>query len=318
MYPIIFCHFGYSEYLEYTLRQAGRSNPSRPKILIGDLQNLAVAERCGWQHVRLTSLRSERRDRFNARFRWVQGKDHKPVIGSGDWLRFVSERFFCIDEFLRSTGTPWYWHFDSDTMIVQPLERWERLIEQLDLETTTLCDGFCPSGLVSAAFIVRYCEDIIRQFSDDELLDEHQRRFDTQTPRFAYTEMSAFHEYLRDYSPRVQRLGSVVAPEGWWFDDCVCRSDDLFEMTLAERLGATLKDLRREEDRIVCASSAGVLGFASVNCSWVPLDVFDWVEKASVGHPQAPARLSDVFRMSGPEKMRRVSSRMLRRMGLRR
>src|SRR5262245_25312256 len=123
--PIIFTHYGITDYLAYTLRQATRTNPDKPRILVGDSANHQIALANGWMHTDINSLGSTKRDMFNARFRWVQGKHHVPVKGGKDWLRYVFERFFVIEEFLNRNNVKSFWHFDSDTMILMPLTSFE-------------------------------------------------------------------------------------------------------------------------------------------------------------------------------------------------
>ena len=88
--PLVFTHYGDSDYLGFTLAQAKSSNPDRRCILLGDDLNQETARSAGWEHVAYRELYSSKRDAFNARFFWIQGASHNPVKGGEDWLRFVS------------------------------------------------------------------------------------------------------------------------------------------------------------------------------------------------------------------------------------
>jgi len=49
--PLIYTHFGVSQYLPLTLNAASITNPDRPKYLLGDDSNREVASRSGWAHI---------------------------------------------------------------------------------------------------------------------------------------------------------------------------------------------------------------------------------------------------------------------------
>jgi hypothetical protein len=138
---LIFTHYGNSFYLPFTLSQASASNPNAHRILIGDSTNSTVAIEYGWDHIDLTELRSAKRDAFNAAFYWVQGSHHNPVRGGKDWLRYVSERFFVIENFCHTQKIEHFWHFDSDTMILHDLACYEHDILEKRIDCTTLCNN---------------------------------------------------------------------------------------------------------------------------------------------------------------------------------
>ncbi len=281
--PIIFTHFGNNDYLKYTLKQAKMSNPSKDLFLLGDSSNKIVAIENGWEHVMLKDLTSKKRDEFNARFYWVKGPRHNPVKGGKDWLRFVSERFFAIETFLIERDINIFWHFDSDTMILEDLRTFEDRLINADIECTTLCNGFCPGGFVRRQFIINYSSSMIEDYKDDKFLSEQQYEFSNLNKDYAFTEMRAFIRYLeKSKSPKPPRMCSFFEDQSIWFDDCICQ-DHNFQTAIGEKGSAILfKNLFFNKDGIFCRrKKTGVpFKFATVNCSWVSNKVFVWVQNA--------------------------------------
>ncbi len=279
---LIFTHYGDSEYLQYTLRQATRSNPKIRRVLIGDDKNRATAINAGWEHILFRNLLSSKRDQFNARFRWIQGAEHQAVKGGQDWLRFVFERFYCIETFVSGAGADYFWHFDSDTMIIHDLARYTDPILRMRVDCTTLCHDYCPSGLIMTSFLASYCDTIIKIFSDEELLMSKQRHYDELKPREAYTEMPAFCDHRVSVHAKTVHLASAFTTDCVWFDDCICHADS-FETISKAVFSRRPKALRWVNSKVVCQKEGVDFDFATVNCSWVPTRVFEWIELACEG-----------------------------------
>ena len=74
--PVIFCHYGNSEYLKYTLKSFKITNPNKRCILLGDELNRTVALRSGWEHFNFSEFShgEKRVDLFNSVFIPVYGK----------------------------------------------------------------------------------------------------------------------------------------------------------------------------------------------------------------------------------------------------
>jgi hypothetical protein len=303
---VLFTHYGDSEYLSYTLRQATRSNPRMRRVLVGDEKNRETASRAGWEHVMFRHLVSAKRDQFNARFRWVQGPKHQPVKGGQDWLRFVFERFYCLETFVLESGAKHFWHFDSDTMIVHDLERYTGQILSMDVECTTLCHDYCPSGLITTSFLKSYCDGIIRIFGDEDFLAEKQRLYDNVNSAEAYTEMPAFCDHRISAHSKTVHLASAFAADGVWFDDCICHGDS-FDTVSPSEMRRKLKALRAIDAKIVCRKEGVDYEFATINCSWVPLRVFEWIGLACEGR-LGPEDASLAQYIQVPKKTRLVQA----------
>lgn len=283
--PLIFTHYGNSSYLSYTLRQAKYTNPDRELVLIGDDSNYDVAIQAGWKHYNLDDFQSSKRDEFNFHFRWVQGKDHDPIKGKKDWLRYVSERFFVIEKFIQERNIDYLWHFDSDTMILHELSDYETRILELGLDCTTQCNDSCLSGIISRKVIEDYCSCMIEDYKDEVFLASQQKEFDDINTGYAYTEMRAFKKYRSQLHPNTRHLASLFSSESIWFDDCICQ-DHGFSMAWAEKLEKSIKDFFSIKGDIVCRKYEGEKIFATINCSWVSRDVYQWIERVSRGEAE--------------------------------
>lgn len=269
---ILFTHFGYSSYLEWTLRCAKRTNPGLRCVLIGDDSNREVARRCGWEHYLLDSFHSPQRARFNRVFRHVQGPRHVPIRNNKDWLKYVFERWFVVEAFIREQGVESFWHFDSDNMILEPLQPFQSQLAYVD--STTQCNDSCLNGYIRTIVVAEYVDKICALFEDEAYLRTQQEEFDTQHPDYAFTEMRAFIAY-RETSTRCFLNLQKFSPE-LVFDDCVCQ-DHGYQM-IQMPFGRPIKAITFVEDRCYIKNTQGQnVRFATLNLSWVPVQIFKWV-----------------------------------------
>jgi hypothetical protein len=96
--PIIFCHYGCSSYLFYTLYSAKLSNPKKDIILLGDSLNKNISVKLGVVHIDFTQYDSEENVlNFDHDFKFIAGENH----GRKDWTKFVFKRWFYINEYLK-------------------------------------------------------------------------------------------------------------------------------------------------------------------------------------------------------------------------
>jgi len=292
--PIIFTHYGTTKYLTYTLRQAKKSNPRKDCILIGDSANEGLAINCGWKHVSLRSLVSSRRDEFNSYFYWVQGSIHNPVKGGKDWLRYCFERWFILEEFLVKQQIKHFWHFDSDTMIIDDLQDYEDELINSSLLSTTLCNGMCPGGFIRQEFLQMFCSQIINDFKDQDFLDSQQNEFDTFNPHYAFCDMRSFENLAENIkSHEIPRLCDFFISKNVWFDDCICQSHD-FDTIRVPLMGfKKIKNLYSSPEGIFCVKQENnnPYKFITVNCSWVPLEVFTWIAGSTNKRQRRPKYL---------------------------
>ena len=276
MIPIIFIHYGNTPYLRSTLKSSQISNPYKKKILIGDKSNKQVAQENGWTHFELDDLKSEKREKFNSIFYWVQGRYHNPIRAGKDWLRFGFDRFFALESLIIKQKIKEFWHFDSDTMIVRDLSKFEGSIKYAGIDATTLCDGKCQAGYMNAKALEEYTNVIIEDYEDKDFLNSLIIEF-TKRPYLAFVEFRSFVRLIDKGNLHIKQLSSLFSEEGIWFDDCICQRQG-FKLFYYPKLSTGLKDLYFRNNEFLCKKKDNMeFKFASINCSWVDNHVFNWV-----------------------------------------
>lgn len=267
--PVVFCHYGDTHYLRHTLAAAARSNPGRTIVLLGDEANAHLARRLPIEHVCFAELEhgSELAD-FDRVYRAVQGPRHVPTKGGRDWLNFVFRRWYYVLNWLRRSPAGAFWHFDSDTMLVRPLDRLDGGFAGIDC--TEQCEGSCINGWVSGPGMVeRYVRAINEIFTRADYLAKQQHEFDTLHPHWAFTEMRAWTVFRDEQGVRTSRL-MHADPDGV-FDDCLCH-DHGFE-TESLRHGQPVKRVWLGDHGsfwIRRADDGRPMRLNSLNLSWVP------------------------------------------------
>lgn len=128
--PIIFCHYGNSKYLRYTFECVKITNPDKRVILLGDRSNLKLAKRFGVEHHDLEKFAyGDLLKNFLKSYRLIHGETFDKVKNGQDWIKFAFKRWFLVKNFVTENDIKKFWHFDSDTMIVDNLSRHEQKFE---------------------------------------------------------------------------------------------------------------------------------------------------------------------------------------------
>ena len=272
--PIVFCHFGDSPYLPYVFACAKLSNPDKCIILLGDESNRRMAESHGIIHYPFAAIPAGvETATFQKVYRRIKGPKNEGLRGSTDWIKFVFERWFHIYDFLRSQDLHAFWHFDSDTMLLDDLSVYEPRLAAYDC--TEQCNGSCMNGYITNMDVLgRYLTKINEVFQRTELLTKLEQEFREVNPTHAFTEMGAYVIFKQEEHPRTFHLGAVA--NGVLFDDCICQVHGM-EM---ERLypGKHIKKIfLADNGQFYCRSQAdqALVHLASINLSWVPIFVFD-------------------------------------------
>jgi hypothetical protein len=273
--PIIFCHYGNSEYLGYSLQCARSNNPRTEIVLIGDQANRALAVKAGVTHVNFDELDFGDEIRlFDRVYTLVEGKTHFGHRGGRDWVNFVFKRWYYVFNFISSAGVEGFWHFDSDNMILDDLSLHESTFDVYDC--TEQCGGICMNGYVSGARVVKaYIDRINDLFQRKEFLRAQQEEFDSVHPGFAFTEMRAYEIFKAEERIKSIRLATII--DGTTFDDCVCVADGMvMEPT---RFGGNVKKVVLAADGFYCETQSDhtLIKLNSLNLSWVPVSCFDVV-----------------------------------------
>ena len=278
---ILFTHFGYSSYLEFTLAAARKTNPEARLIFLGDEKNRIVAVKNGWEHYLYENYPSKLSPQFDALFHHVQGPKHSPIKNSKDWLRYVFERWFFIDGFIKQEGVYRFWHFDSDTMILQDLEPYNQKLANLDF--TVQCNGICLNGIVTAGVVTEFCQHILQLYADKEFLSLQQTEFNTIHPNWAFTEMRAFENYLQSTQKSWIRL--LNYDSNFTFDEAIRQAHAFKMVTLPN--GDMIKDVYSLNGKIFGTRDEKVVEFVTLNLSVVPDYVFEWSLAALNGKSSA-------------------------------
>lgn len=277
--PLIFCHYGNAAYLQYTLRCARRTNPTRDLVLLGDAANKAVAAKEGWTHFDYRDFRADMHGEFEQVYQPVQGKEHSKfqMRGGKDWLRFVFERWYHIEGFTNAHAVDRFWHFDSDTMVLEDLGQYENALAPFDYSLQ--CNATCLNGYIKRSLLKRYNANTISLFQNQSFLDRQQTEFDTQNPSFAFTEMRAFNEFTSTTDAKGIHLMDFSPDEV--FDDAL-RQAHGFDTKIYDK-EKFVKDIRFINGRIIGIRDGHEVAFATLNMSWLPILAYRWVLRALNG-----------------------------------
>jgi len=273
--PIIFIHYGNSEYLNYTLRCAVKFNKDKKIYLLGDLENKHY-ESIGIHHVEFKNLHfGEEIEKFEESFKLVKGTLHEfnKYKGTDFWLKFVFIRWFYINNFLKENSISSFWTFDSDTLIITELVQYEKQLEKFDC--TEQCGGICFNGFVRNAKIVDgYINHINELFNDEEYLTEQQNEFEINK-NYAFTEMRAYESYRNKSEINTVKLSRVSDDE--MFDDCLCYDEGMETITL--KSGQSFKKLFRDKKSkllfVYSKSEERYIKMNTLNLSWLALYVIE-------------------------------------------
>jgi hypothetical protein len=268
--PIVFIHYGASDYLARTLRCAVRANPDKEVFLLGDQDNRHFGSDCT-VFIDCADLVSEDAARFDAVFEPIEGARHKfgKPGGTEKWLKFVFRRWFFIAEFLRRKHIDWFWTFDSDTLVLAPLSPREKRFGAY--QTTTQCRDGCLNGFVGSRELVkRYTKCILSLFSDPDYLQSQRERMKHQAG-LAFNEMDAFCEFRRRENVRTFHAAQPL--DGEFFDDALAY-DVNFEASPAKISGhIQVKRLWSSPDGALYArhlETGGFVRMITCNLSWLP------------------------------------------------
>ena len=272
--PIIFCHYGNSPYLFYTLKQVKLSNPENRIILLGDEDNKKVAHKAKIEHCCFKDYDdSDEIKVFNQVYQHIAGFKHKKEF----WTNFVFKRWFYIHNFIKKNEINGFWHFDSDNMILSDLNKQEHKFK--DFDCTEQCNGICMNGYISSYQVVNgYVNKINELFKDEAYLKKQKQDFIAH-PDYAFTEMRAYKAYREQENINSVRLNKIIDNES--FDDCICM-DHGYERHESLLNNQYLKKIYFDaQGNFYCyhIESSQYVKMNSLNLSWVPTSLFKLVYK---------------------------------------
>jgi hypothetical protein len=266
--PIIFCHYGMSNYLRYTLLSSKLSNPDKNIYLIGDEENEKLCNELGVKHIKYSEFdNSQLIFKFNKSFKFISGKKH----GREEWTRFVFLRWFYICEFIYLYDIDSFWHFDSDNLIVANLFHKESLFNKFD--NTEQCGGICMNGYISSKKITKlYVHHILDLFNDIEFLNIQKEKCE-KNENLAFTEMAAYNHFKKVFKINSVRLNNIYF--GDTFDDCIAFSDGMVQ-TKEKYNGYKIKEIyinANNDFYFKFNSTQEYIKVNSINLSWMPFSV---------------------------------------------
>lgn len=203
--PIIFIHFGYNNYLATTIASALMTNPQKRVILIGDQSN-KIFEILGAEHYKFNDLNSgEEIEEFERIWKFVPTWD---VQYQPEFFKFVFKKWYFLSRFTDMNRIDRFWHFDSDTMIMDNLEPLEETLSQYDC--TEQVSGRCMGGLISNHKAVQaYVASMNRDLRSGAHLDNLNAG--------AYNEMDAYIRF-RDANPWLRSFNISEVHNGQMYE----------------------------------------------------------------------------------------------------
>lgn len=214
---------------------------------------------------------------FERVFQPIQGSRHRftKLHGTDYWLRFVFKRWFLIAELVERLTVEAFWTFDSDTLVLAPLD--PRQQRYADVVATTQCADRCLNGWIGSCGLVRdYTNFILNLFEDVSYLESQRERLKSHAG-LAFTEMDAFTEFRKHQQIRTRHL--VEPLEGEVFDDALAFPGG-YEASKTKIAGNTVvKRLWSERGRGLYAQLVSpyprLVRLLSCNMSWMPSYVWD-------------------------------------------
>lgn len=307
--PIIFCHYGNTDYLPYVVDCVRHTNPKKKIILLGDETNRWLSGKV--EHHRFDDYAiGPEIETFNQVYQLIQGAEHGHVKGDRDWVNFVFKRWFYVYNFLTSGKIERFWHFDSDTMIVDDLAVHEAKFAAYDC--TEQCDGSCMNGFISSRAVVgKYVQKINELFQRRAYLEEQAREFKTTNPGYAFTEMRAYAQFRTEEKINSIRLSQVI--DGSTFDDTLVLAHGME----TERLdsGKYIKKVFLHSDgRFFCRekNSGQPVQINTINLSWMPFRTYKIIGRHVSRQRSGTERKIAPAALRGPTLHSRIDSPVAR------
>jgi hypothetical protein len=269
--PIIFCHYGVSKYLKYSLL-AAKISGNKECILIGDEKNKKITIEKGWTHIEFKKIKSEKINNFELVFKPISGSMHRNIKNNGDWLKFVFKRWFYIEEYCVQNNISHFFCFDSDTLVLDNLSKY---IEKFSLiKGTSQCEGNCLNGFVSLDLLKRYTQHILNIYSDNSFIK--MQELDLMSNKyFAFTEMRAFNDFNSHLNFDEKILPINCFFKNYYFDNAL-RHDEGFECVKVPLIGYKHKNIKRKGSNIVGVKNGEDFIFLTLNMSWLPVYYYRW------------------------------------------
>ncbi len=170
--PIVFTHFGKSDYLEIAIQQAKFTNPKSAIYVLGDDANLYLSDFCNHQQF---SKYSECDTIFKEAYQHFS-------TNSYEFEYFCFKRWFVLLDFMKANNLDWICAVDSDYMLYGDISAYlSTQLATMQNYTAGYCipeqqyDSFYWSGsghvsFISKDFLEDFCAFVIHTYKDDFFL----------------------------------------------------------------------------------------------------------------------------------------------------
>jgi hypothetical protein len=241
---------------------ANYSNPKTDKILIGDKSNKKLAADTGWEWIDLDGFSTDRIAEFNRSFVTLSGSRHKNIRNKRNWTHYSFFRWFVIEEFLNRHDIEEFWHFDSDTLIIENLSEYDYL--QNKHLSMMQCNSSCLNGFVKRSVVNLYCESVLEQFKNEQLLEKYRKEFEVNK-RFAFVDMGGFKNF--NIAQPLPFVSGMELSRTFVFDDCLCQSHGFDCVDLPD--SRRVKQIYFEKGKAFFIKEKQKVLAATLNLSWL-------------------------------------------------
>lgn len=190
--PLILLHYGDSDYLKYTLKNAIEINSDKTVILIGDNHNEKYKS-LGLKHCHFEDyIDKEYLNEFKKCYRFVGGKDatiineRKRNVGK-DYTEYNFLKWRVLYNFCKRNEIKEFWTFDTDVVYTIPLSEIEYLYKSFDYTTQDFKNNTIQGLINDVKWIRKFSETVLAVFNDHEYLRYLENNDFTVNPAYALT-----------------------------------------------------------------------------------------------------------------------------------
>ena len=277
--PIIFIHYGYSEYMKYTLKAAVRNNPDKDIILLGDQANSHCTQ-FGVVHIPFKKFEyGEELNEFNKSFKLISGEKFEEKTAGEPWTKFNFKKWIYLYNFVRENKPESLWTFDTDTILLESLSPLEDHYAQYDY--TSYNNNNQLQGLINNFSVLKDFIHFTNSLFDDKDFIQKQLRDFKQNPDYGFTLMRSFKTFHEKGMSSTVRLIEPVDDK--MFDEVMCAGHGM--VTHKKTInGYTPKKLFFHNNGSIYVKQKDESGgryfkLWGINLSWVPLHIFRRVYK---------------------------------------
>jgi len=256
MKPIVFAHFGNSNYLPLALEIARKFNPDTPIYLLGDEENKNHSSRLGINYRAYADYKSGPLGEFVANFQYIsniEGDLHKKI----HFFCFV--RWFMLYEFMVQENIKGVWYFDSDIYVCRNLAKRDDLFSEYEM---ALMNKICANTacINTQKVLKKYTGLAISLFQDKSFIKKQKAIVEKTSKGYEFCDMTIWGEYQKvfsnfKYSPILGETSQII--DGETFDHLLVtdRADQIEPdpvWKMCNRGDAWLKEITYKNDGAYC------------------------------------------------------------------